>query len=159
MSHRRKAFTLVELLVVIGIIAVLIGILLPTLANARRSANNLKCQTVMRELGLALTMYAQASKGYLPAGRTGPESIDHGSIKLTNGYVYWWMRLQVLRLIPGLDDPTRGVAICPSDQDPFWPFHDYPDHKNVQSSYGINQLMSVGSDGNGDGICDFQLHR
>jgi prepilin-type N-terminal cleavage/methylation domain-containing protein/prepilin-type processing-associated H-X9-DG protein len=165
MSNRRRhrhGFTLVELLVVIGIIALLIGILLPTLASARRSANNLKCQTVMRELGLALTMYAQSNKGFLPAGRTGPESVDHGSIKVTNGYVYWWMRLQVLRLIPGLDDPMRGVAICPADDTPFWPYDDYPNHKNVQSSYGINQMMSVGSDGKDgvvDGICDFQLHR
>lgn len=63
---RRKAFTLVELLVVIGIIAVLIAILLPALSAARKSAQSLACEANLRTLGQALIMHANEHKGYMP---------------------------------------------------------------------------------------------
>jgi len=67
-ATRFSAFTLVELLVVIGIIAVLIGVLLPALNKARQSANNLKCMANLRSIGQAINIYAAQSKGVLPYG-------------------------------------------------------------------------------------------
>jgi prepilin-type processing-associated H-X9-DG protein/prepilin-type N-terminal cleavage/methylation domain-containing protein len=65
----QKAFTLVELLVVIGIISVLISILLPTLAGVRRQAAATKCGANLRGLAQAWTMYCESNKGYSPPGR------------------------------------------------------------------------------------------
>ena len=64
---RTGGFTLVELLVVIGIIALLISILLPALSRAREQGNAIKCLANVRTLATAFQMYAQNSKGYFPA--------------------------------------------------------------------------------------------
>ena len=64
--RRSRAFTLVELLVVIGIIAVLIAVLLPVLNRAREHARSIACQSNMHQLLLAFTMYVGEHKGHTP---------------------------------------------------------------------------------------------
>jgi prepilin-type N-terminal cleavage/methylation domain-containing protein/prepilin-type processing-associated H-X9-DG protein len=66
MMPRRRAFTLVELLVVIGIIALLVSILLPAMNRARQQAIQVDCASQLRQLGQALVIYVDHSKGCYP---------------------------------------------------------------------------------------------
>jgi prepilin-type N-terminal cleavage/methylation domain-containing protein/prepilin-type processing-associated H-X9-DG protein len=66
----RRGFTLVELLVVIGILAVLVALLLPALSAARRKAQGAACQSNLRQLGLAIALYTQDHDGVMPMAWT-----------------------------------------------------------------------------------------
>jgi prepilin-type N-terminal cleavage/methylation domain-containing protein/prepilin-type processing-associated H-X9-DG protein len=71
---RRRAFTLAELLVVIGVIAVLVALLLPVLGRVREQAQRVACLSNLRQLGMAMMMYTQENKGYFPwVGVGAPE--------------------------------------------------------------------------------------
>lgn len=111
-----RAFTLVELLVVIGIIALLVGILLPTLSNAQRSARDVKCQSNIRQLCMSLINYAGENKGAFP-----PNCND---INLTQTGVqggFWYDYDRIGRYLPNTKVLTSNsiltpVMTCPNDE-------------------------------------------
>src|SRR5947208_11193475 len=117
--RRRRGFTLVELLVVIGIIAVLIGILLPTLGRARESARRTACLSNLRSIGQMLNMYANQNKSFLPLGRWSDTwGINH---QLYDGTYYTMLGLMVQEQ----RHRDGRVFYCPNiDGDPLRTYND-----------------------------------
>ena len=92
-AARQPGFTLVELLVVIGIIAVLISVLLPALSKARESANTVRCAANLHSIGQGIATYASQYAGTLPPSNFySGLTINNGTqlpVKPTAGYVHW----------------------------------------------------------------------
>jgi prepilin-type N-terminal cleavage/methylation domain-containing protein len=127
-QSRRGGFSLVELLVVIGIIAVLIAILLPQLTRARASAESVKCKANLRQIGTFLLLYSEANRGFLyPVG-----GIDGSGQYTTLGaqlpphlrwpvYAFPKMTVPTDPSLPEYSDPARWrpeIMVCPGDFEP-----------------------------------------
>jgi prepilin-type N-terminal cleavage/methylation domain-containing protein len=126
----RKAFTLVELLVVIGIIALLISILLPSLNKARDAAKKITCGSNLHNIGIAIHNYASNNRGMSPVH----DAVLTADPNITgSGTMYWMVYMIVPRthvpsgtmyntgrtnlglIIPYLHKNT-GVIFCPSNR-------------------------------------------
>jgi prepilin-type N-terminal cleavage/methylation domain-containing protein len=103
---RGHAFTLVELLIVIGIISVLIGLLLPTIVAARNQASAVACLSNIHVLGTGVIMFAQENGGNYPANTTSPSPGQA-----------WWDVNQVGRMIalPAIYPGRSCIYSCPAD--------------------------------------------
>lgn len=119
-----RAFTLIELLVVIAIIALLLAILLPSMNMARMHAKRLASASNMRQIGLAINMYAEDNNGFFP-------ETTHGLTGQAARKRSW-----ILTLSPYVSD-VNEIRICPAD----------PKRKerlaNGLSSYVLNEYIAV----------------
>jgi prepilin-type processing-associated H-X9-DG protein len=128
---RLVAFTLVELLVVIGIIAVLVGLLLPALSKARDASNATKCASNMHQVGVAFCMYQSASRGFLPPYRLAATYVLP-TIPPMNYHPY------IFEYLPGLFQMQQGAFtwVCPSDNF-FDPITEAPRSKYYELTTGV----------------------
>jgi prepilin-type N-terminal cleavage/methylation domain-containing protein/prepilin-type processing-associated H-X9-DG protein len=158
-SRRRNAFTLVELLVVIGIIALLISILLPALNKAREQANKVKCLSNLRQIGLGFIQYANNNKGSFPfvssRGNTGAVDFDedwiHWRTTLANGGLG---TSSIAPYLSGSSGFLDQVFRCPSD-DPLshvagtyiysYSMNGYLDPRGIQSVDGVAVRVKLGT--------------
>src|SRR2546421_6765842 len=107
MRRRATAFTLVELLVVIGIIALLISILLPALSKARQSASRTKCLSNIRNMEVAQQLYCNENRNWLVQAGFG-----HGG-EADEDTIAWFNTLQNYY-------QHKLLARCPSDESIYW---------------------------------------
>lgn len=119
--HARYGFTLVELLVVIGIIAVLISFLMPALSKARQSANTLRCAAQLRQIGSGLQQYQLMYKGWVLISHITVFAGDAGNNAADNSN-RWYVTYMRLGLITPRSENFQGhwelppIFRCPEAQ-------------------------------------------
>jgi prepilin-type N-terminal cleavage/methylation domain-containing protein/prepilin-type processing-associated H-X9-DG protein len=113
---KRRAFTLIELLVVISIISILAAIIWPAFAAAREKARQTTCVNNLRQIGMAVQMYASDSNGIFPLGGD-PQDLNTNAWQVGYGGQFW-PEMRHVPPLPTLMMPytsTRNVWRCPSD--------------------------------------------
>ena len=119
MDRRRGAFSLIELIVVIGIITVLIAILLPTLHRARQQSLTIKCRSNLRQIGQALLLYSQHNHDWIYPP-------NHGVLPGRPKEEFW----PNLVFKPAVWNPP--ILLCPADNQPA-----------LECSYALNNYLKL----------------
>ena len=122
MKHRNFRFTLIELLLVIAVIAILAGMLLPALGNAKKIAKTAQCTSNMRQFSLYIMSYVSDFNSYLPGGK-GFQANEGG----TSEQQYWtdWLRIP--------EQSYRDLR-CPAEQYILKMTNGQPFNDNIQLS-------------------------
>jgi prepilin-type N-terminal cleavage/methylation domain-containing protein/prepilin-type processing-associated H-X9-DG protein len=118
-TRRHRAFSLIEILVVIGIITVLIAILLPTLHRARQQALTVKCRSNLRQIGQALLLYSQHNNDWIYPP-------NHGVLPGRPKEEFW----PNLVFKPAVWNPP--ILLCPADNEPA-----------LECSYALNNYLKL----------------
>jgi prepilin-type N-terminal cleavage/methylation domain-containing protein len=150
-ARRRPGFTLVELLVVIGIMALLIALLLPSLRRARMAAKDLSCLSNLRQIGTAFQTYANQYRGAWPKPATPQAAVPR-----------WWHKDYLYRVVYDREVEPATVAKntyllgtvfeCPSARE-LWSSDDA-----IELSYGMScRLNDAQGDEDTDGRNQFKF--
>ena len=128
-SRASGGFTLVELLVVIGIIALLIGILLPALSKARKQATYTQCRANLHDIGLALHNYAAQFHGDLPQFESGIEPPPDPNADVS-GFWLWDVQMPMRDALVKFGASRKNLC-CPflagtQDTDRLWDYQRLP---------------------------------
>lgn len=139
---RSRGFSLVELLVVIGVIALLMGMLMPALKGARLQAASLACKSNLRNIGTLLMMYAENNHGVIyPIGSVDPftgryRTLGNGSLDANGKVLPREGRWPVYVFDPPVWNPK--IMICPQDSevmsDPTGEQHSYLLNHHIEES-------------------------
>jgi prepilin-type N-terminal cleavage/methylation domain-containing protein len=124
--RKHSAFTLVELLVVIGIISVLVALLLPALTQARRQAKLVACASNLRQLGIVLTDYASSNRGFTPCcyywgNRTDNARLNAGQVMVGPNNPPLMVPLGDVLITSGLVKSPQAFY-CPLNEQPYYQF-------------------------------------
>lgn len=115
-TARRWGFTLVELLVVIGIIAILIGVLLPVLSRSRAAANRVQCLSNVKQLYNGIIMYCQDNRGYFPTCASAANGVF---TYYQDDWIHWQANRNLddsaIAKYVGKGEKLKVLLHCPSD--------------------------------------------
>ena len=118
---RKKAFTLIEMIVVISVIALLTAILMPALAKARQRGKSIACLSNLRQIGITAQMYTQTYDGYYPISRYTSPGVEHcwdftivnnsGNITVKPGILWHGEMIEEIQQCPSF----KGNSSTPND--------------------------------------------